>query len=97
MPVSQGYLDLIARDQADMEATQRQREAKMSVAAALAKTLREMPWTASTPAQKRRARAMAKRGEARITEMPANYIGRRGLVVSTELLVEPIKENANVK
>ena len=62
----------------------------MSIHKALAKALRAAPWTASTPAQKRRARAMQKRGEVRLTEFPANYVGRRGLVVSTEYLVEPI-------
>jgi len=57
---------------------------------ALAWTLRNMPWTAVTPAQKRRARAMEKRGEVSITEVASNYVGRHGLVVNRDLYVEPI-------
>lgn len=44
-------------------------------------------WLAVTQAEKRRARRLEARKLARIIEIPANYIGKRGLVVTRDLMV----------
>lgn len=49
-----------------------------------------LPWTAYTPAEKRRARRLAKQGRARITEEHHAYIGAKKLVSTVALYVEPI-------
>jgi hypothetical protein len=47
-------------------------------------------WTAITPSEKRKARRLEAQGKARITEVSANYIGKRGLVVTRSLIVTQI-------
>lgn len=53
-----------------------------------------LPYTAYTPAEKRKARRLAKQGRVRLTEERHTYVGAKKFVSTVALYVEPVVAGA---